>query len=80
MTTPPSWRGIVEHAGAVCETADHLWRVLACVVIPTDGLADARQQAKVANGTEPMARIYLYQAIYDLARSVGGRWMNGQRS
>jgi hypothetical protein len=60
---------IVEHAGAVCETADHLWRVLGRVVIPTDGLTDARQQAKVANGTEPMARVYLYQTIYDLAQS-----------
>ncbi|GGL73024.1 transposase [Halocalculus aciditolerans] len=60
---------IVEHAGAVSETADHLWRVLGSVVIPTNGLTDARQQAKVANGTEPMARVYLYQTIYDLAQS-----------
>jgi hypothetical protein len=60
---------IVKHAGAVCETADHLWRVLGRVVIPTDGLTDARQQATVANGTEPMARVYLYQTIYDLAQS-----------
>jgi len=50
-------------------TADHLWRVLGRVVIPTDGLTDARQQATVANGTEPMARVYLYQTIYDLAQS-----------
>jgi len=60
---------IVQHAGAVCETADHLWRVLGRVSIPTDRLTDARQQAKVANGTEPMARVYLYQTIYDLAQS-----------
>ena len=60
---------IVQHAGAVCETADHLWRVLGRVSIPTDGLTDARQQAQVANGTEPMARVYLYQTIYDLAQS-----------
>jgi hypothetical protein len=60
---------IVQHAGAVCETADHLWRVLGRVSIPTDGLTDARQQAKVANGTEPMARVYIYQTIYDLAQS-----------
>jgi len=60
---------IVQHAGAVCETADHLWRVLGRVSIPTDSLTDGRQQAKVANGTEPMARLYLYQTIYDLAQS-----------
>ena len=60
---------IVQHAGAVCETADHLWRVLGRVSIPTNGLTDARQQAKAANGTEPMARLYLYQTIYDLAQS-----------
>ena len=60
---------IVQHAGAVCETANHLWRVIGRVSIPTDGLTDARQQAKVANGTEPMARLYLYQTIYDLAQS-----------
>ena len=60
---------IVEHAGAVCETVDHLWRVLGSVVIPTNDLTDARQQAKVANGTEPMARLYLYQSIFDLAQS-----------
>ena len=60
---------IVQHAGAVCETANHLWRVIGRVSIPTDGLTDARQQAKAANGTEPMARLYLYQTIYDLAQS-----------
>jgi len=60
---------IVQHAGAVCETADHLWRVIGRLSIPTDGLTDARQQAKAANGTEPMARLYLYQTIYDLAQS-----------
>jgi hypothetical protein len=60
---------IVEHAGAVCETADHLWRVIGRVSVPTDGLTDARQQGKVANGTEPMARVYIYQTIYDLAQS-----------
>jgi len=60
---------IVEHADAVCDTADHLWRVLGRVSIPTDWVTDDRQQAKVTNGTEPMARVYLYQSIYDLAQS-----------
>ena len=50
---------IVYHAGEVCETVDHLWRVLGEVSIPVDGLVDDRQQHKVANGTEPMARVYL---------------------
>ena len=60
---------IVYHAGEVCETVDHLWRVLGEVSIPVDGLTDGRQQHKVANGTESMARVYLYQKIYDLAQS-----------
>ena len=60
---------IVYHAGEVCESADHLWRVLGEVSIPVDGLTDGRQQHKAANGTEPMARVYLYQEIYDLAQS-----------
>jgi len=60
---------IVYHAGEVCETVDHLWRVLGEVSIPVDGLTDDRQQHKAANGTEPMARVYLYQEIYDLAQS-----------
>jgi hypothetical protein len=60
---------IVEHAGAVCDAEDHLWRVLGRVSLLADGLADARQQAKVANGTEPMARVCPYQSIYDLARA-----------
>jgi len=60
---------IVLHAESVCETADHLWRVLGDVSIPTEGLTDSRQQHKVTFGTEPMARIYLYQSIYDLAQS-----------
>ncbi|MFC4990604.1 ISNCY family transposase, partial [Saliphagus infecundisoli] len=38
---------IVLHAEKVCETADHLWRVLGDVSIPIDGLTDARQQHKV---------------------------------
>jgi hypothetical protein len=60
---------IVYHAGEVCESVDHLWRVLGEVSIPVDGLTDHRQQHKVTNGTEPMARVYLYQKIYDLAQS-----------
>ncbi|SEP14391.1 Transposase DDE domain-containing protein [Halogranum amylolyticum] len=60
---------IVIHAQKLCKTADHLWRVLSEVSIPTDGLTDARQQHKVTFGTESMARVYLYQTIYDLAQS-----------
>ncbi|ELY62500.1 transposase [Natronococcus jeotgali] len=60
---------IVLHAEKVCETADHLWRVLGDVSIPIDGLTDARQQHKVTFGTESMARIYIYRTIYDLAQS-----------
>jgi hypothetical protein len=60
---------IVHHAGLVCETEEHLWRVLSNVSIPIDSLTDNRQQHKVTNGTEPMARVYIYQTIYDLAQS-----------
>jgi len=60
---------IVYHAGEVCKSVDHLWRVLGEVSIPIDGLTDNRQQHKVANGTEPMSRVFLYQKIYDLAQS-----------
>ncbi|TKX43477.1 ISNCY family transposase [Halorubrum sp. SD690R] len=60
---------IVYHAGEVCKSADHLWRVFGEVSIPVDGLTDDRQQHKAANGTESMARVYLYQEIYDLAQS-----------
>ncbi len=60
---------IVIHAEKICETADHLWRVLGDVSIPIDGLTDARQQHKVTFGTESMARVYIYRIIYDLAQS-----------
>jgi hypothetical protein len=60
---------IVLHAESVCETTEHLWRVLGDVSIPTEGLTDSRQQHKVTFRTEPMARVYLYQTIYDLAQS-----------
>jgi len=60
---------IVYHTGEVCKSVDHVWRVLAEVSIPVDGLTDNRQQHKVANGTEPMARVFLYKEIYDLAQS-----------
>lgn len=52
---------IVHHAGTVCESADHLWRVLGNMEIPTERLTDNRQQHKVTNGTESMVRVYLYQ-------------------
>jgi len=67
--TPALAGAIVLHAKNVCETADHLWRVLGDVSIPTEGLTDTRQQRKVTFGTEPMARVYIYQTIYDLAQS-----------
>ena len=60
---------IVYHAKTICETADHLWRVLSDVAIPADGLTDNRQQHKVSFDTEPMARVYIYRTIYDLAQS-----------
>lgn len=60
---------IVIHAQKLCETADHLWRVLSKVSIPTEPLTDDRQQHKVTFDTESMARIYIYQSIYDLAQS-----------
>ncbi len=53
---------ITYHAGEVCKSADHLWRVLGEVSIPVDRLTDERQQHKATSGTEPMARVYLYQA------------------
>jgi len=46
------------HAGEVCESVNHLWRVLREVLIPVDGLTDDRQQHKVANGTESIARVF----------------------
>ena len=61
--TPALTGAIVLHAKNVCETADHLWRVLGDVSIPTEGLTDTRQQRKVTFGTEPMARVYIYQTI-----------------
>lgn len=66
---PANAGAIVHHAGTVCESADHLWRVLGNMEIPTEGLTDNRQQHKVTNGTESMARVYLYQQIYDLTQS-----------
>jgi hypothetical protein len=60
---------VVYHAVEICESANHPWRVLGEVSIPVDGLTDDRQQHKVANGTEPVARGYLYQKIYHLAQS-----------
>ena len=68
---------IVIHAQKLCETADHLWRVLSDVSIPTEPLTDDRQQHKVTFDTESMARIYIYQTIYDLAQSeVADRLQN----
>ena len=49
--------------------ADHLWRVLSELPIPTEPLTDYRQTASVEFDTEPMARLYIYQMIYDLAQS-----------
>ena len=66
---PALARAIVIHAEKACETADHLWRVISTVSIPTDGLTDNRQQHRVTFGTESMARVYIYQTIYDLAQS-----------
>ena len=60
---------IVVHARTLCEDADHLWRVLSELSIPTEPLTDHRQTASVDFGTEPMARLYIYQEIYDLAQS-----------
>ena len=60
---------IVVHARKLCEDADHLWRVLSDLSIPTEPLTDRRQTASVNFGTEPMARVYIYQSIYDLAQS-----------
>ena len=60
---------IVYHAGEVCKSVDHLWRVLGEASIPVDRLTDNRQQHKTTNGTEPMSRVFLYQEIYDLAQS-----------
>lgn len=68
---------IVIHAQPLCETADHLWRILSDVSIPTEPLTDDRQQHKVTFETESMARVYLYQTIYDLAQSeVADRLQN----
>jgi hypothetical protein len=60
---------IVVHAQKLCEDADHLWRVLSELSIPTEPLTDHRQTASVEFDTEPMARLYIYQTIYDLAQS-----------
>ena len=42
--TPVLAGAIVYHARVVCETVDHLWRILGEVSIPVDGLTDHRQQ------------------------------------
>lgn len=66
----PAFAGaIVQHATKLCETADHLWRIIGHVSIPTAGLTDHRQQHKVTFGTEAMARIYIYQTIYGLSQT-----------
>ena len=49
--------------------ADHLWRVLSELPIPTEPLTDYRQTASVEFDTEPMARLYIYQTIYDSPRA-----------
>jgi hypothetical protein len=68
--SPPALaEAIVDHGRVVCETADHLWRVLGRVSIPTGGLTDQRQQHKATFDTEVMARVALYQTIYDPSQS-----------
>ncbi|ELZ88514.1 hypothetical protein C453_01580 [Haloferax elongans ATCC BAA-1513] len=68
---------IVVHAQKLCEIHDHLWRVLSELSIPTEPLTDHRQTASVDFGTESMARVYIYQTIYDLAqREVADRLKN----
>jgi len=68
---------IVVHARKLCESADHLRRVLSELSIPTEPLTDHRQTASVNFDTEPMARVYIYQTIYDLAQSeVADRLQN----
>jgi hypothetical protein len=68
---------IVVHAGKLCESADYLRRVLSELSIPTEPLTDHRQTASVNFDTEPMARVYIYQTIYDLAQSeVADRLQN----
>jgi hypothetical protein len=74
---PALAEAIVIHAQKLCETADHLWRVLSTVSIPVAPLTDNRQQHKVTYDTESIARIYIYQTIYDLAQSeVADRLQN----
>lgn len=68
-SVPALAEAIVLHARSVCNSTDQLWRVLGRVSIPTDGLTDHRQQHKVTFGTEPMARIYLYQQIFELTQN-----------
>jgi len=68
---------IVVHARRLCESADYLRRVLSELSIPTEPLTDHRQTASVNFDTEPMARVYIYQTIYDLAQSeVADRLQN----
>lgn len=66
---PALAEAVVQHATKLCETADHLWRVLGQVSIPTARLTDRRQQHKVTFSTETMARVSLYQTIYGLSQS-----------
>jgi hypothetical protein len=66
---PALAEAIVHHATKLCETTDHLWRVIGEVSIPTTGLTDRRQQHKVTYGTEIIVRIYIYQQIYGLTQS-----------
>lgn len=77
---PALAEAIVLHARSVCETADQLWRVLSRVSIPADGLTDHRQQHKTTFGTEPMARVYLYQQIFGLTQGEVATHLDTQPS
>jgi len=72
MTTPPRSRG---RSSVTLEKSVNQ-QTTSSVSLGGIDPADDRQQHKVANGTEPVAPVYLYQKIYHLASEVTDRLEN----
>jgi len=67
--SPAASQAIVISANAVCEEADHLWRVLERVSIPVSLLTDRRKEGRSDHTTDAMARAFLYKEIRELSQS-----------
>ncbi|SDF89302.1 transposase [Halorientalis regularis] len=66
---PAVAEALVTHAEAVCDYADHLWRVVGNLSVPTDLLTDTRDTAKVTYSTEQMVRCFLYAEIREFSHN-----------